>query len=62
MSVGDAHPMAIIIGKEDIGPPPPVLPFASVGEAADWSSEESQQNTRAAAEQCLHTMCLTNCL
>jgi hypothetical protein len=61
MSVGDAHPMAIVIGKEDTGPPPPVLPSASVGEAADWSSEGSQQNTRAAAEQCLYTVCLTNC-
>jgi hypothetical protein len=61
MSIGDAHPMAIVVGKEDTGPPPPVLPSAGGGDAVDWSSEESRQNTRATVEQCLHTVCLTNC-
>ncbi|OQU88789.1 hypothetical protein SORBI_3002G096201 [Sorghum bicolor] len=59
--VGDAHPMAIVVGKEGIGPLPPVLPSANVGEAADWSNEGSRQNTRTATEQCLHTVCLMNC-
>jgi len=61
MSVGDAHPIAVAVCKEEAGRPPPVLPSAGVGEAVDWSSLGSQQHTRAASEQCLHTVCLTNC-
>jgi len=33
--VGDAHPMAVVVGKEHTGPPPPVLPSAGVGVATD---------------------------